>query len=407
MIRIFPAVPIVFALTLLAAGGAGCGRGAAQRSEPVWHEVRQGPIESWLPLEGRLKPRRVEAVVAPLPGSAALMELAEDGRTVSEGEILARFDTATVEQDLRRATLEWETARADLDMLEKATLPLEARDLDEQVEAARAECEAETQFLRECRTMLEDRLISAAEVRQQEEKTAAAEERLTQMVMRKTLTIQHLHAGRLERARAAESAARIRMREGSNLVERAVVRAPRAGMVSLVPVQIAHEFRLARVGDTLYRNQPFMNLPALDEWVAEFLIPESDLGRVCAQARAEMSLLPWPEFPLTGAVESVGGTAETVSHREAERFFRMRVRIDQKDSRLRTGLSVRARILSGRREQATLLPRLALDYRNGRAGVNILRGGRAVWTPVTPGLTDLQTIEALGGVQPGDRVLLP
>ena len=83
-------------------------------------------------------------------------------------------------------------------------------------------------------------------------------------------------------------------------LERCVVRAPSAGVVMLPPVHVGGEYRPARVGDTLIRNQPFMALPDVGDWVGVFLVPELELGLM--REGGEVWLVP-----LAYAVGGLGG----------------------------------------------------------------------------------------------------
>ena len=112
----------------MAAMLAGCGRGAAERVNAV--VVSRGDVRLTLPFQGELEARRMEMIAVRLQGAAVLTELAAEGTRVEAGELLARFDSAQIEQDLTRLENEWVRARQELDSLEKAELPLELIEMD-------------------------------------------------------------------------------------------------------------------------------------------------------------------------------------------------------------------------------------------------------------------------------------
>ena len=127
----------------------GCGRPAAEA--PRTASVARGTIRMEIPFQGELEARRVETIAVGVQGSAVLAELVPEGTRVEKGDLLARFDSSQIAQDLARQENELVRARQELDSLEKAELPLELLDMESKRLEARNELEAEKRFLESAR----------------------------------------------------------------------------------------------------------------------------------------------------------------------------------------------------------------------------------------------------------------
>ena len=381
----------------------GCGRPAAEA--PRTASVARGTIRMEIPFQGELEARRVETIAVGVQGSAVLAELVPEGTRVEKGDLLARFDSSQIAQDLARQENELVRARQELDSLEKAELPLELLDMESKRLEARNELEAEKRFLESARGLAERGLMSTGEVAQQEQKVAGLETRAEQMDVRIELTQKHVHAARLAKARAALEAAERQRDFTASQLALCEVRAPVAGTATLVPLPVDGEYRVAHVGDTLFRNQAFLCLPDPAEHVVRGYVGEAELPWVKPGHPVEAAPAAFPGVRLVGRVESVGGMAQTRPGQPAWRkFFPVQIALEPISEPLPGGLSVRADVLAGEATNALWLPREALVWRAGRSYVSTASGAE---TEVQTGLSDAARVEIVSGLAEGDEVRLP
>ena len=381
----------------------GCGRPAAE--VPRTAAVARGTIRMEIPFQGELEARRVETIAVGVQGSAVLAELVPEGTRVEKGDLLARFDSSQIAQDLARQENELVRARQELDSLEKAELPLELLDMESKRLEARNEVEAEKRFLESARGLAERGLMSTGEVAQQEQKVAGLETRAEQMDVRIELTQKHVHAARLAKARAALEAAERQRDFTASQLALCEVRAPVAGTATLVPLPVDGEYRVAHVGDTLFRNQAFLCLPDPAEHVVRGYVGEAELPWVKPGHPVEAAPAAFPGVWLVGRVESVGGMAQTRPGQPAWRkFFPVQIALEPISEPLPVGLSVRADVLAGEATNALWLPREALVWREGRSYVWTASGAE---TEVQTGLSDAARVEIVSGLAEGDEVRLP
>lgn len=383
--------------------GAGCGPngGAVPRTATA---VR-GPIRMTVPFQGELEARHVEMITVGVQGSAVLAELAPEGTRVEKDGLLARFDAAQIEQDLARQENDLVRARQELESLEKAELPLELLELESKARDARAASEAEARFLDSVRDLAARGLMSTGEVARQEEKAAAVEMRAGQEQERVELTRRHVHAARLAKARAALAAAEQQRDFTARQLALCEVRAPVAGVATLLPLPVGGEYRTAHVGDTLFHNQAFMCLPDPAEHVVRGFIGEAELPWVKPGNAVAAVPAAFPQVRLAGRVESVGGMAQTRPGQPAWRkYFPVQIALEAFSEPLPVGISVRAEIVAGEAPNALLLPREAITWRAGQAIV-CRPGGEE--QAVETGLADDRNVEIVNGLEAGAEVLLP
>jgi HlyD family secretion protein len=376
---------------------------------PRTAEVVRGGIRMAVPFHGELEARHMEMVAVGVQGSAVLAELAAEGARVEAGDVLARFDATQIQQDLARQESELVRARQELDSLEQAELPLELLELEGKRAEIEAEREAEERFLESARGLAERGLMSAAEVEQQAQKVEALRERGRQWQTRMELTKEHVHAARLAKARAALEAAERQRDFTARQLALCDVRAPVAGVATLVPLPVGGEYRTAHVGDTLFHNQVFLCLPDPSEHVLRGFIGEAELPWVRPGHPVEAVPAAFPHVRLSGRVETVGGMAQTRPGQPVWRkFFPVVIALEPIGADMPIGISVSAEIVAGESEDALRIPREAIEWRGTEAWVRRWTGpGVEEAVAVETGLASATHVEIMLGLAEGDRVLLP
>ncbi len=387
-------------------GGNGCRR-AADPAEAV-ETVREGPMEVWSVLEGTVESRFVREIMSDLQGLAMAVQLAPDGAAVQAGEVVVRFDGSMWERELLRMNRDATVAREDYESLVRAKLPLEEQELQGRAAAAWQQYSNEVSGVDDNRELLSEGLISAGEVAQQAARAEAARAQALQADRQANLTLEFLHPAARERARAvmdsAEQEASIAARQLSNCV----VVAPCAGMLAHKAISLGSDFRTVRVGDGVYRNQPFLTISDMSNMVLRCTVPESDLLTVVPGAIAEVRPLAYPELRLRAAVESVGGMAQAVAGKPGgQKYFAVLIRLEDVDRRLRPGMSAEVRVRAYASAKSLLIPRVAVFWNEDQTCCEVLREGRWVRAPVRLGQAGLRDIEVLDGLSPREKVRVP
>ncbi len=371
---------------------------------PARHTIATGPIEVWTVYPGKLEARRVEVIMSKFNGSATIVELAPEGQPVKAGDLLVKFDSSQVERDLLKLQRDYQLAKSDLERIEKAELPLEMRELEAQRIEAEVSYEAEKQYLEDSRSLLAEDLVSAQELEQQKLKADQLKTQLEKLDQKIALTRDFLHPAALERARATLSSAEQELKLAKAQLANCSVLAPADGVVVYRPLHVSGEFRTVRVGDSIFKNQPFMIIPDMRDLIVEIQIPEAELARVEIGRTVRVVPLSYPDLVLPGTVETVGSMATIVADRPGwQRYFRAVIGLTESDPRLRSGMSVQAEILSYGNDNAILIPRNFV-HMNGNEATARVAGSPDRTQPLRLGWADINNFEVLDGLKPGDIV---
>ncbi|MCO5061717.1 MAG: efflux RND transporter periplasmic adaptor subunit [Kiritimatiellae bacterium] len=380
---------------------AACSRSGENAST---HTIATGPMQVWTVYPGKLEARRVEVIMSKFNGSATIVELAPEGAPVKAGDLLVKFDSSQVERDLLKLQRDFQLASSDLERIEKAELPLELRDLEAQRIEAQMTFEAEKQYLEDSRALLAEDLVSEQELEQQKLKVDQLKTQLEKLDQKIALTKDFLHPSALERARATLSSAEQELKLAKAQLANCTVLAPADGVVVYRPLHVGGEFRTVRVGDSIYKNQPFLIIPDMRDLIIEVQIPEAELARVEIGRSVRVTPLSYPDLALSGTVETVGSMATIVADRPGwQRYFRAVIGLKDADPRLRSGMSVEAEILSYSADNALLIPR-SFVHMNGNEPTARIAGPPARTQPLKLGWADVQNFEVLDGLKPGDVV---
>lgn len=395
----------LFALLLVVQlGSSSCGR----RQQAVTSvEVKPEPFEVWSTYEGALEARSLKSIMSKGRGAVTIEELVPQGSFVKQGDVLVRFDASEIERDLVRIERDLTLSRAEFESLEQAKLPLEIRDLESRLLDAQVQREVEEQYLVDTRELLEDELISAQEMKQQEIRVEAARKLASNLANQLELTREYLHPSTLERARATLASAELEMEMAKEKLDACIVAAPVDGIVVYRQVHVGGEYRTVRVGDVLYRNQTFMVLPDMTDPTVECNVPEAELAKVSIGSRVVVTPVSYPDLKLDGEVEHVGSMAQQVSGRPAwQKYFQVMIRLKATDERLRSGMTVRVNVLSHGNSQALTIPRAALNWDGETPWCNVLRRGKQERRDLVLGMAGDQQVEVLNGLEAGDRVVV-
>ena len=384
---------------------SGCGKREAVPAPVV--TVTNGPLRVWASYGGKLESRRVHMIMSQLGGQATLVELAPEGLRVQQGAVLARLDPTRIEREIVKLEGAFAAAKSEYESQKNADWPLKLGELERQVAEAQAKETEERQFLADNRALLKDDLVTPQEIHQQEGKLAQASARVKLAEQQIKLSRDYLQPLGLEQSHAKLVAAERELALAKQELAACTITAPADGVLGYLPTYFGSEFRVARVGDSIFMNLPFMVIPDMSSLVVHCYVPEAELGRIAAGALAQVVPVAFPDMVLTGAVESVGATAQVVAEKPAwQKYFHIVLALQAVDARLRSGLSVTANVLAYEKAQALLVPRAAVRWQNGAASVRVKRGAATATRALKPGWADDRQFEVLDGLQAGEQVVM-
>lgn len=363
------------------AGGYGLlvrGRGTNPVEVEVGTVVRRPRFQSSVSASGEIVAARYADIGSSAMGKIVALPVAEGDR-VRAGQLLARIDPVQAESDAAGALAQMRALEA-----EQAAAAEQVRAATSERTAAGARArDADQQFAR-ARTLSEQGLIPASEL---EAARAAAEIAAAQLASSEAALDRARHA--LEAAARRVAQARAQVQRAGDLVTKTSIVSPIDGTVTRVRVR---QGEMVVVG---IQNQPgttLMTISDLSAIDAEVKVAEANVVHVALgqRARVTMEALPGRVFP--GRVVEVGASAlPAVGAGAAAREFKVVVRLDEPDPRLRPGLTCDAEIITAESSDTLTVPLQSVVLRRGsgdepeRSGVFVVEGERVRFVPVTAG----------------------
>lgn len=369
------------------------GGGTPVEAQPA---QRKAVFRSVVTASGQIVAQRYADIGSSVMGR--LVELrVKEGDVVGAGQVVARIDAVQAAASASAASARVKAAEADLrasaDVLQAAQADLDA---------ARARAQEARLALGRTRDLRKDGLVPVAEL----DSAVAAAETTDAQVKGAEAAFRRLQQGReATERRLAESradAARV-----ADVLAKTDIIAPIGGVVTRLPVQEGEMVVMGIQGQLGTTLMTISDLAAID---AEVKVAEADVLRVALEQPATVTLEAVPGETFKGRVVEIGASALPVAGTgAAAREFRVKVRLDTADRRLRPGLTCDAEILTAQRENVLAVPLQAVVLRPGpdgreRPGVFIADRRAVRFQPVTTGLIGGLDIE-VSGVADGASVV--
>jgi RND family efflux transporter MFP subunit len=174
--------------------------------------------------------------------------------------------------------------------------------------------------------------------------------------------------------------------------EQSPVVATVGGTVLSVPVSL---------GDTVGASTVIYVIGDLSNLVVETFVPErySNVVRRGLEALVTLEALPGETFPAT--VQELSPVLDPAS-----RTLRIRLRFNQRDSRIRAGMFASVSLVTNARQDVPVIPRDAVINTYGSWIVFVVDSNNiAHRRTVTLGLENEEIVEVESGLEPGDRIV--
>ncbi len=367
------------ALALVVVLGVVFGRTGGEADAFGWDTVSRGDIRETLSASGEIQARTKVNIGTMVGGEIKAIHV-KDGQDVKAGDLLVTIDQERLRQELSRSESALESYRKE----------------SERVQAA-MKSEQES-FLRS-EALHKQGLVSSEDFRRAKLAWDSAQ-----------LALQ------ASRANVAQNQATVATQR--DLLSKTALRAPMTGRVTGLK---AEKGETAIAGMTNLPGAVLMVISDMNDIVAEVKLNESEVVRchVGQTAQVTVESLPGRVFP--GRVVEVATASEKVG--QDANTYKVKVALEMKTvdiGQLRVGMSARAVILASESKAALRLPLQSVQERDGsledaqkkgllapesRMVVFVVKGGKAVETPVSVGIANTQFYELKGGIEEGAKVL--
>ena len=368
----------VLVLILIGVVGLVLGRRSSDDIPVVTEQVESGPLRSIVTASGNIVAHKAINISANIMGEIKEITVKEGDR-VKKGDLLLRIDPQFYLAELKREEASLASAEAELAL-------------------ARANYLRAKKMYEEQTPRTGERLISQEDYEQIESEYRVAR-------------------SNRDRVKAQVESAR------TNL-EKTSIYSSISGVVTSLNVE---EGEVAVTGTMNNPGTVLMTISDLSKMQAEVEVDETDIIDVEVGQEAEITIDAYPDTTFRGVVSEIGNSP-IISNLGAggEEAVDFKVVIDLLDppANLKPGLSTTADIITDTRESALHVPIQALTMRSvpkegGNAegsgrndgervekeGVFVVRDGRAIFSPVTTGISDGMNIEIVSGLTEGDEVI--
>ncbi len=371
-------------------------RGPARTAVDVVPVVRQARFRSTVSASGEIVATRYADIGSSIMGRIVNLPVAEGDR-VRAGQVLARIDAVQAESDVTGTSA---LVRA---------LEAEQSASEQQVRAATAElaaaearaADADQQYTKK-RELNKAGLVTALEF---VTARAAAEAARAQVVSATAAVDAARHAQSAAERRVAQ--ARAQRTRASDVLSKTAIVSPIDGIVTRLLVR---EGEMVVAGIQNMPGTTLMTVSDLNGINAELKVAEADVLQLATGQPAMVTLEAMTGRVFDGKVVEIGASALPVTGAAAAREFKVVVRLDRPDPKLRPGLTCDAEIVTAERANVLTVPLQSVVLRaipEGRAdqpGVFVVTDGRARFTPVSAGVIGGLDIE-IDGVADGTPVI--
>ena len=326
--------------------------------------------------------------------SLPISQMAEEGKTVAEGDLLVQFDANMLDNRVRELAGNLAVSRGELTSLEEQQAQETA---DEKVALATAESQA-TKANRKAEQPAE--LIAGIEYRKLVEQKHLANERLKRLRQRQPLSARVREAKRRERE---VDTRRLEIMHAAAVaeLEALTIRAPRSGLVIIGTDQFGNKLD---IGNPAHPGLAVVELANDRKLAVQAEIPEHLAARLAQGQRVRVTVDSAGGSELEGRVASVANTVRRQSRQSqaSVRDITVSFPVDAPKG-LRLGMSVQIAVEVAVVPDAIAVPATAVTYRSGSPGVVLANG---TWQGVELGERSGDMFVVVSGLEPGQEARL-
>lgn len=367
---------------------------------PVF-QVQRAEFLDALQFRGDVKALRSLTIAAPPNvGSLQIVKIVADGAPVKEGEVVVEFDASKTKQDLDQdrsvvksadAQIEQSRAEGKLTEEEDTTALLKSRyDIKSaKLDASKSEIVSKI-----------DGAEAQLKVQDAEQTLRQAEEKLKSDQAKNTATI--------DGYRNASAKARFDEERAERAMNAMEVKAPSAGTVSLVSVWHDGSERPFKAGERVWSGAPIAELPDASSLRIAAHVDETERGRLASAQAVTLQLDAINDKQFTGRIEQIGtiATMDFSAGWPFPRNFNLQIAIDQKDPRLRPGMTAQVTVIVDRIPNAISIPAQASFVKSGRTVVYVWDGTKFKERAIQIERRSRDRALISSGLGPGDRIAL-
>ena len=361
-------------------------RGSA--AEIHFSSVRRAGLASTVPTNGVVEPVEWSAARAEAAGVVRTITV-QLGQEVRAGQTLVTLDATSARSEVAAALARQQEAEAEVAILGQGGKAAAVADLTDRIATAQAAVSTAQRILDSDKRLQEQQAATKSQVEADADALTRAKLNLAAIKDQRQASVtssdQAVAGAKLRDAQAATALAQHR-------VSLAEVQSPMAGTI--------YAFDL-KVGAYLEPGTLVAKIGNIGRIKVNVYVDEPDLGRVALRMPVSITADSLPGRKWWGQVDKMPTQITALGTRTVGEVSTI---IDNPKHELLPGLSVYATIVSQVAKSALVIPKAALRKNGGLEGVYALSGNTVVWKPVKTGISDINNVEILSGLQAQDHV---
>jgi HlyD family secretion protein len=396
-------------------------------------KVQRQDLATVVSASGEIKPKTYVNIGANAYGKITHLYVRE-GDHVKKGQLLAQLENVQSAADVTANQASVQAAETD-------ALAADAALKTSQADMVRAQADYDRNKLDwdRAQNLFKDGLIAKSDFDSRQNAWATADAGLVQAQTRVAQAKAQQDSAEKHVAQARANLTRV-----DDVLQKTTYSAPYDGVVTNLPVREGESVVMGiqnALGSTL------MTIADMSVITAEVKVDETDIVNVHLDEPTEITIDAIPKKIFHGKVSEIGdnaivrssgvSTSQSASASEEAKDFKVVVTLTDPPQDLRPGLSTTAKITTATRSNALAIPIQALTMRtrdqieqqnnapgsvhaaapaakevaskgkkeDGVQGVFVIRNKKAIFAPVTTGVTGTTDIEVLDGLKEGDEVI--
>jgi HlyD family secretion protein len=368
---------------------------------PVF-EVKRSEFLDVLQFRGSIKATKSVPINAPDgAGDLQILKIAPNGTVVKQGDVVVEFDKSKTEQDMAQFQSTLKSAQAEIDQTQAQNVLKEEEDV---TAVMKAQFDVETAKLEASKK----EIVSKIEGDEANLKLADSEQKLHQ-AQEQLKADRATNKGSVESKKQASKKADYDVHTAEHSLTTMSLRAPSPGVVSLISVwHPSGEEVPFKAGERAWPGAPIAEIPDAATLRVSARVDETERGRLALQQPVTIQLDAIPDRQFTGSLEQIGtiATSDFSAGWPIPRNFNLQIALDQKDPRLKPGMTANATVVVDRVPNAITIPAQAMFQKSGQTVAYVWTGSAFREQVIEIGRTSRDRILVAKGLNTGDRVAL-
>lgn len=366
------------------------GQGNAEsRAVPVETiEASKGEIVNYITVTGTATAVK-SAQLTPQIQETVAEVLVEEGEQIKKGEKLIQLDQEDIKAGVAEAQAGLKTAQASLNELLAGTRAAEIERLQAQVAQAKANYQQAKRDYQRYKKLFAKDAVSKQSFESTKTKYISAQN--SYKAAQKSLQIAQEGPTKeqinTQRTRVQQAQAQLKTAQ-LNLAKTSLT-APFDGVVTAV-----HAEEGEMVG-----TQPVLNILDLSAIEIETYVSEKNINKLAVGQKVAVNFNALTER-LAGQIKNISPALNS-----QEQGFPLKIEVENEEGLIKSGMYAEVKMETARSKGNLVLPKQALLRENGSSYLFILTDGKAVKKEVKTGLTTVNKVEILSGIESGTKVI--